>query len=36
MSAGLQRLGCPEVSLPAAQVRALDAVAWPDLGGVAA
>jgi Holliday junction resolvasome RuvABC endonuclease subunit len=34
--AGLQKLGAPEVSLPAVQVRALDAVAWPDvLRGVA-
>ena len=34
--AGLQKLGAPEVSLPVAQVRALDAVAWPDvLRGVA-
>ena len=34
--AGLQALGCPEVSLPAAQVRALSAVTWPEVLGAAA
>lgn len=29
--AGLQKLGAPEVSMPATHIRALDAIAWPDV-----